>query len=352
MAGKLADSIARLLSVLAYGLAVLLRILVYEWVPALADLLRQIRVLMRRWALRRRVPERHRKVSEGRCVPIDAARVSHPDPLIYSQGELMRLGLAVTWDNPDIQIYRNGAAVSSSDLEPATTYEVVARVWNKSTDAPVIGLPVYFSQLSFGIGGHQEPIAAASIPHVGVKGGPDNPAFCSVQWTTPHTPGHYCIQVMLAPVDDADFGNNHGAENTLVGVSHSPAKFDFQLRNDTRRTQVYRFEADTYTIPELPGCSQEYRPSQPLPVRTVGPLMPEHRRSAVPAEHDRASYPIPEGWRVDIIPDRPVLPPGEAAAIEVVITPPAGFHGRQTFNINGFHELGLAGGVTLFVVTP
>jgi hypothetical protein len=78
-----------------------------------------------------------------------------PDPLIYSQQYLMGLGLAVTWDNPDIWLERNGSRVSSHAIEPDTEYEIVARIWNGSTDAPVPLLHVRFSYLSFGGGGDQ-----------------------------------------------------------------------------------------------------------------------------------------------------------------------------------------------------
>ena len=34
------------------------------------------------------------------------------------------------------------------------------------------------------------------------------------------------------------------------------------------------------------------------------------------------------------------------------MTPPSGFAGRQAFNVNGYNDLGLAGGVTLYVDAP
>src|SRR5687768_7419882 len=40
-----------------------------------------------------------------------------PDPLIYSQHYLAAQGLAVTWDNPDIQLYDAGTPVASHELE-------------------------------------------------------------------------------------------------------------------------------------------------------------------------------------------------------------------------------------------
>ena len=37
-----------------------------------------------------------------------------------------------------------GAVVASTELEPGATYEVVARIWNGSINAPVVALPVRF----------------------------------------------------------------------------------------------------------------------------------------------------------------------------------------------------------------
>ena len=143
-------------------------------------------------------------------MPIPRGAVSHPDPLIYSQTELINLGLAVTWDNPDVQLFRAGAPVSSWDLDPATDYEVVAQGLEQVHRRSGVGLRVMFFVLSFGIGGHAEPIGGTSIPNLGVKGGPNHPAFASITWTTPAVPGHYCIQVLLDPTDDEDYGNNLG----------------------------------------------------------------------------------------------------------------------------------------------
>ena len=66
--------------------------------------------------------------------------------MIYDQYYLMSLGLVVSWQNPDIQILRNGVPVASAyDLEPATTYEIVATIWNGSTSGVISGMPVSFS---------------------------------------------------------------------------------------------------------------------------------------------------------------------------------------------------------------
>jgi hypothetical protein len=85
----------------------------------------------------------------------------------------MAQGLAVTWDNPDVTIELSGVPVDAHDLKPATTYDVIARVWNSSTDAPAVGLPVLFSYLSFGISTTRIPIPGATLVDLGVKGSPN-----------------------------------------------------------------------------------------------------------------------------------------------------------------------------------
>ncbi|MEP7201690.1 MAG: hypothetical protein ABI894_03720 [Ilumatobacteraceae bacterium] len=339
----------KLLKAVLAWIVLVVKIIAFGWILALISLIKQIWVLIQRWLRRRKLPERQRKGADEDCVTVPPGRVSHPDPLIYSQWELMKLGLAVVWDNPDVQLFHVGAPISSWDLQPATEYEVVARVWNNSTDAPVIGLPVRFYVLSFGIGASLDYIDATSIPVLGVKGGPNHPAFAKVNWTTPATPGHYCLQVILDPADDANYGNNAGAENTLVGVAHSPADFTFELRNDTRRRQTYRFEVDTYQIPELRPCDERDPDSRPPADARPQPEMPQRRAVHVPAKHDHRNHPVPDGWNVEVTPAEPSLDADAAVPIHVQITPPAGFVGRKAFNVNGFNDLGLAGGVTLYV---
>jgi len=265
-------------------------------------------------------------------VPIDHPAFVRPDPMIYSQRALMDQGLAVTWDNPDITLLKGGVPVSSSELEPATTYEVRSRIWNNSLDAPVIGMPVHLSYLDFGIGTDPIPVASSTVD-VGVKGSAQQPAFVSIPWTTPATPGHFCLQVLLDPFDDTDRSNNLGQENTNVVAAHSPAAFSFVLRNDTQEDRTYRFELDGYEIPQQLPCGDR-REDQAV-------LLERHRRT---------NHPVPSGFSVQITPTNPTLAPGDAISIGVTVEPPAGFHGRQPINLNAFHGQGFAGGVTLTTV--
>lgn len=313
-------------------LITIVRTLAYGWVPAFCALWRRLADACRRAATAKRIPVRERRAARGQCASIRDIAFKKPDPLLYSQSYLMSQGIAVTWDNPDIALYHNGVFVPSWQLASDTEYDIVARIWNNSTNAPVAMLPVIFSYLSFGVGTASHPIGSDTV-NLGVKGGPNHPAFGHVKWRTPATPGHYCIQVFLDWFDDANPNNNLGQENTLVGTAHSAADFLFVLRNNTARRQLYRFEVDTYRLPRIPYCDQGKRTAS----------------GRIPAEHNRHSFPVPPSWQVEVSPPDPVLAPAEEKSIAVRITPPAGFTGDQGFNVNAFYEHGFAGGVTLYV---
>ena len=308
-----------------------LKTLLWGWAPAAKELFQIVRRLIAQWCHQEKLGI---KTTPNRCVPINDPAFVRPDPLIYDQYFLTSLGLAVTWDNPDIQLYLNGVPVSSNDLVAATTYEIVAQVWNNSPEAPVVALPVAFSFLEFGVGTISVPIGSTQID-LGVKGGQNCPAFARMMWTTPAVPGHYCIQVQLEPADDSNTQNNLGQENTNVGTAHSPAVFAFTLRNDTQRPQSYKFAVDAYT------------PGTPDPCGSAANT--ELARKARLARHKRGAQPLPAGWLVDINPVDPLLSPGQSTQVTVTATPPGGFLGNQIMNVHAFHKEGLAGGVTLTV---
>ena len=310
---------------------VILKSILYGWVTSARDFFAIICKMCSRWKFQRNMD---RVVSPNRCVPIYDPAFVKPDPLIYDQYYLSSLGLAVTWDNPDIQLYLNGAPVSSSLLAPGTTYEVVAQIWNNSTDAPAVAMPVNFSFLEFGISTVSVPIGSTQV-NLGVKGGPGCPAYATMPWTTPTTPGHYCIQVQLEPYADVNFENNLGQENTNVGTATSPAVFTFPLRNDTRRTQTYNFEVDAYI------------PLAPDPCGT-GPNDAKAREARL-AKSRRGLFPVPAGWQLTITPNAPTILPNQSVPITVSATPPSGFTGNQVLNVHAFHAGGIAGGVTLTI---
>ncbi|THK34861.1 hypothetical protein EHS39_28260 [Ensifer sp. MPMI2T] len=325
------------------------RRIIAELLEAFCKIWQKLVEMFLRWRAARRLPERARRATPATCVPIREPAFHRPDPLLYSQYDLMRRGFAVTWNNPDIEVLKGGSAVSTSDLEPSTEYDVVARIWNNSGDAPVVGLPVRFSYLTFGIGIESRSIGSTAV-NLGVKGGPNHPAFATMKWRTPAEPGHYCLQVLLEPVDDTNFGNNLGQENVVVGHPQSPVIVTFELRNARATEQTFRFDFDTYRIPSLPACAD--RPTS-IPERNAPATMIEGRPvRPVPAAHDRRNYPLPADWTVTVEPAESRLAPGEQLTIRVVVTAPDGFAGEQPININAFDDIGFAGGVTLQIRSP
>jgi hypothetical protein len=322
------------------------------WIRGIVVFVRRLCALVRVACDRRHLPGRADRGADSRCVPIKHPAYHKPDPLIYDQYYLMNLGLAVTWDNPDIELRHNGTTVPSSAIRPDTEYEIVARIWNGSTTAPIVGLDVHFSYLSFGIGTVSHPIGVSTVD-LGVKGGIGCPAFASIRWRTPATPGHYCIQVAFEWLDDANPLNNLGQENLAIVTAHSPADLTFPVRNSDRIHRTLAFEVDTYEVPQPLPCDHVQRPSrrdllrrsvQPMNERLY-PSLPEPVRT----RHERAAYPLPRGWHVELSPAQLSLDPSQEATVDVSIVPPAGFTGRQKINIRAVDETFIAGGITVEV---
>ena len=270
----------------------------------------------------------------GERQTIPATIYRRPDPMIYDQYYLQSLGLAVTWDNPDIHLERPlGTPVPSHDLEPSTEYHVISRIWNLSERAPAPHLPVQVSYLTFGVGTKKTTFAGTQV-NLPVKGAPGLPVYADVVWKTPPDPGHYCLQVeLLWPADDDENPNNNlGQHNTDVKALHSPATFQFPVRNDhVSRTRQIRLVADAYAIPPPPACTDDEQHEDPT------------------ARHDPRRFPLPRGWQVEITPAELALEPQQEQLVSVTVTAPDGFTGRQPFNINALDGAQLLGGVTLYV---
>lgn len=316
----------------------LLKAVAYKWLLAFLHIFQQLIRLLLLWWRQRKLPHDATNATNTGCGPIDHPSFHRPDPLIYSQKYLLELGLAVTWDNPDIIVLRNGVPVPEWELLPNTLYEIDATIWNNSYEAPVVGMPVDFAFLSFGAGATLTPIGRTYV-NVGVKGGANHPAHARMAWTTPPA-GHYCIQVSFQWNGDLNPRNNLGQNNVDVVAAQSPAVTAFRLRNPFRRTERLQFLIDTYTLPDPPDCA-------PPPDRT--PTV-EQRWDAVKRRHDRAAFPVPPGWTIAFTPDHAVLPPGGELDVTVSLDPPAGFTGRQPFNVHAVASGGrCAGGVTLVV---
>ncbi len=304
-----------------------------------------ILLVCRWWRDRAPRPSRFDAAPSSDCQRVPAHVYRRPDPMIYSQSYLQSQGLAVTWINPDVTIDLGGVPVDSGALLPSTTYEVVARIWNGSPDAPAIGLPVQFSYLSFGVGTKSHQIGSTSVD-LGAKGAPGCPAFATQTWTTPPVAGHYCLLVELIWADDANPFNNVGQSNTQVKKLNSPhAAFDFEAANLDRHRHVYRFTLDEYALTPRPPCDDAF-------VRRATPTAEEIRARAdhARAEHRTGAFPIPDGWTITVDPAEVVLGPSETRVVNVDVTAPDAFSGSKPINVNAFDEHDrLVGGVTLVV---
>jgi hypothetical protein len=273
-----------------------------------------------------------KKPRDQHCVCPPALR--KPDPFLYCQYYLMSLGFPVTWDNPDIYIFDGSVLVDPHNLKASTLYTVVARIWNNSTDVPVVNLKVNFSFLSFGMGVTSNPIGTA-ITDLSVKGLPGCPAFAYMGWTTPPAVGHYCVQVLVEPPDDSNWLNNLGQRNVDVAQPHSPATFTFAVGNHVGPgPRNVRFTVDCYAIPPLPPCNE----------RTTG--------AGGRRDISKNAPPVPPGWTITLTPSELQLAPGEEKSVTAEITPPAGFKGTMPFNVTGWDDNGPVGGVTLNVEVP
>ena len=86
-------------------------LLLLVWIAGLIGL---VRTLVDLWQRQLAQSQGTRAKSPVDCLFIPPKIYRRPDPLIYDQYYLMAQGLAVTWDNPDIQLYdKIGNPVSS-----------------------------------------------------------------------------------------------------------------------------------------------------------------------------------------------------------------------------------------------
>jgi len=206
-------------------------------------------VLWLRWRKGRKEYEKQR------CIEIPPDVVRRPDPCLYSQPYLMAKGLAVTWDNPDIQVTNlGGTPVPSSNLQPNTDYIVAATIHNASFDA-ALGVEVrcVYRPFSFGtpdrvpVEADANGNPAVRIVHIGPWGS----AIAKFRWRTPASGGHFCLQVECYHPSDREPNNNVGQENTDVRTAASDVNLVIPLFNArARHAQAFIF-ANEYTIAEV-----------------------------------------------------------------------------------------------------
>src|SRR4051794_21374195 len=91
-------------------LVYLLRTVTFGWLIDAADLLKRLWAIIKDLLARQKIPHPQQEPSVP-CITTDHPSVHRPDPCIYSQSFLLKQGLPVTWDNPDIVILLGGVVV-------------------------------------------------------------------------------------------------------------------------------------------------------------------------------------------------------------------------------------------------
>lgn len=310
-----------------------------------------------------------------RCRTFPSDLWLRPDVYIYSQKWLLAHGIAVTWDNPDIQLYRkqDGQLVNSYQLQPDTEYDIIARIHNRSINGPAFGVKVDFSLRHWGINGLEiQPIGQTKVD-VSVLGGSINPADAKITWKTPSAPGHYCIVASLNPPDDLDVGDNEGQENTqVVDVTPGDPEFIIPVFNLDKKRHRYKIIGDSYKLPKkpipyittTPDTPKEQTVSRQARQRKVvlGFVNPENTRIINEQKRKEAQlarvidanrigkFPIPTTWRPKFSATEITIPPGERGDISFSFhVPDEALDGQiQEFNLSALDEIGKAvGGVTI-----
>lgn len=162
------------------------------------------------------------------CVYFPERIINRPDPCIYDQFLLMQLGKPVTWDNPDIALFRGGVEQYTFDLEVDTTYDLVVTVHNSSQEKPAAGTEVTIRWIEFGAGAQvSHPVANLAVDVPAWPG----VATVEVPWRTPTTPGHYCVEIELWHPEDGNPANNLGWNNTVVKEAASEVEIPIRIFN-------------------------------------------------------------------------------------------------------------------------
>lgn len=345
--------------------------------------------------LKGKVPERY---DEQDCAHIPPQINRRPDPCLYSQSYLAAQGIAVTWDNPDIQITTTGGVpVASGSLTADTDYIVVGTIHNASFD-PAVGVTVRSYFRGWGVDfedrqptevdGNGNP--AERIVHIGSWG----QTTASFKWRTPAQAGHYCITIECHHPADREPANNVGQENTDV-IQASPgssARIVVPFFNRRKGARDFRIEVDEYEIPEgkieltLERIQSKRSSGRDLKdedvelqierdaLRGSRIRLTDGRRARlgeryevfgyagrerITAESGRRNFELAEGWAVTL-PDRErgeegwhvAVPPGTTEEIDVVVTVPERSTpgDRKVLNVTARDRFGtVVGGVTVLV---
>src|SRR5690242_16366654 len=90
----------------------------YGWVVNIIQLVKTFSKRIKAFRAFKRLSHAQQEEVSDRCGKFTPPAYHRPDPCIYDQYYLMSLGLAVTWDNPDITIWQGAVQVPENTLLP------------------------------------------------------------------------------------------------------------------------------------------------------------------------------------------------------------------------------------------
>lgn len=174
---------------------------------------------------------------KGDCCIAFKTPPNKPDPAIYCQQEIIRLGAQPTWNNPDI---------ITNHWDPWSLDEVpTATVHNLSTTTPAINVNVGFSYAQFGIGFQKIPLSnqminlspgasqtlAFTLPSAIANGFPAISSWINIVHSTDKNPGNNegCQTIFGAhtniigrnPVFTFPVFNSAGVTRTITLITYS-----------------------------------------------------------------------------------------------------------------------------------
>jgi hypothetical protein len=269
------------------------------------------------------------------CIYIPGRIINRPDPCIYDQFLLMQLGLPVTWDNPDFAIMLGGVKQYTYGLTAGTAYDLAITIHNSSREKPALGTTVKVVWMEFGAGGTVTTLIGTVVTDVPVWPGT---SVIHVPWTTPGTPGHYCLQAQISHPNDGNPANNLGQNNTQVYAAHSQVKGQIRIFNkflgapaitiigndrQTRPRNHVEITVDSYVFKDGSGKDLD-------PMTTFAPREPAWPAQVVPASFDFG-------------PDEPYRD------VTLIVDAPNGPGPAEVFNVTARQDGTPLGGVTVTV---
>ena len=276
------------------------------------------------------------------CLELPIKITRRPDPNIYSQFFLMAQGLPVTWDNPDVTIALGGVEQDTFNLAPSTNYQVTVAHKNASPFFNANNTQVQVNLLEFGVGG---PVASPITTYsLNIPAGTISPGVPrTFNWTSPGTPGHYCIQVLLAHPDDVNVGNNEGWNNTVVQGVGAGARVAFPIPVWNRFAQARKGQQERGDRTERVDRSR---------VRLTLDSYELPRATTAHGDPELLFTPRPALWGAVLEPAELQVGPGDPAGsatlrLNVPVGTPPGT--RAAFNVSATAGETPLGGVTIYL---